>query len=203
VLAVVQYQHGIAAADQPRDVTDGVDRLPRRRAADRQHVQRADHRTGDVAGVPHATERDEPHPSAPVRRMPGRGLGGQPGLPRAARSDHGDQPAGVERPRHVVEFVPPADETGQPRRQPVGFGAGRRHLAAQHREMDVAQLAGRVDAELVGEGHSGPLEHRQRVGLPSRRAQGAHAQADQAFPQRMRLAGRLQVGEHLGVPPQL
>jgi len=71
------------------------------------------------------------------------------------------------------------DETGQGRRQ-----GGLLDRAAQDAQVQAAQLRGRVDAQLVGQGAAALLEHRQRVGGAAGGLQQPHQDAPEALVER-------------------
>jgi hypothetical protein len=70
----------------------------------------------------------------------------QPGLAGAARPGEGHQAGGGEQRADPLDLVAPADEAGQLGGQPGG-PRRLRGLAAEHREVQVGQLAGRAGAQ--------------------------------------------------------
>ncbi len=173
VLAVVQDQQDVPARHGPGDPLDGPGRVSRagghsgvrRRAEGRQHGPRHAVRAGGVG------EFGQPD----VRGGQGRGGGGegQPGLADAARAGQGDQPGAAQAFLNGRQVGVPADQGGEPAGEDGGPGVRERRGGGQHRQVGVAELGGRVGAQLLGQRPPGPLEHLQRRRLLAVRVQGA------------------------------
>ena len=156
--------------------------------------------------VGHRSELDQPDT---VRQLPqevGADLAGQPGLSGAARPDQGEQPVPGEQFGDRGDVVGPTDEAGE-----LGpeIGAGdpgidrRGQVAAEHRQLQLLQLIGWVDSQLVGEQAAGLFVRGECIRLSARSVERGDVLSAQPFPQRMCADQGFELGHHLGVPAEL
>lgn len=132
-------------------------------------------------------------------------LEGEPALAHAARPDERDQPVEVEALAHLAHQLLAADERGQGRGQGTrrrGRRRGEVGVVTQDRALQLLQLRGRLDAELVGEQAADPLVGRQGVGPALGAVQREHQLGPAPFPQRLLGHQRLELGHDLLVVPE-
>ena len=165
----------------------------------------------DVGGSPLA-ELDEQH-AVVVAVGDRRGdVPGQPRLAHPARTAQGDHPAAPHGVDDAREVRGAADEGAEryPRARCAGAGgrfrtggdrdAGDGQLLTQHPPLELPQLRGRVEAELVGEPRAEAGEGGERVALPAAGDQGLHEHADGPLPQRLGSHQRLELRHGLRGP---
>ena len=176
--------------------------------------ERGQHGAGHVGRLAHPGQLDEPAAKLACDR--GGHLGGQPGLAGAARADQGDQPVIGEPGDHLAQLALPADEAGQPGRQPpaaptglapqVRAGTGGRRqfrVVAQHGEVHPLERGGGLDAQLVGQCPAGAPVDGERVGLPAGQIERLDQERGQPLAQRLLGQPGTQLAEHLLVPAEL
>ena len=200
VLAVVEHQEEAARREH---VDDRVGERPLRPLL---HLERSRNRGGDRALVAHRAELDPAHPVGERRRHGVRQPAGQAGLAHPTGAEQGEDATGREQPLDQLEVLVAADEgrrlRGQvaTRRRRVGRRAPAPHLAPerevlpllQDRGLELAQVARRLEAEVVAQRGAEVLRHPQRLRLPTRPVEGEHQLPGELLPQRVLHRHRLE-----------
>ncbi len=201
VLAVVQDQQRLPLADRG----DEPVRQLRVRGPAEQGVPEAEPGERRLRHIAVRADGGELHQPGPVRQVAeqrARGLRGQPGLPRAARPDHGGEPVLGDELADRGDIGASADEGGQLGAQ-VGLAArfplphALPQLTPQQRDVQRGQLRRGVDAQRIGQGLPRALVHQQRLAVATGRGEGAHQRGDEPFPQRVRGHQAGQFRDHL------
>ncbi len=132
----------------------------------------------------------------------------QRGLAHPGRARHDDRvPAVHDRVERGQLTAPPGERPRRsrqlPRYRPGDIGDRQRGVRDQDLLVQQPQGGPRIGAELVGQPHPHLVVPQQRVGLASRPVQRQHQLPGQPFVPRQQGRHRLQLGQHLRVPPLL
>jgi hypothetical protein len=204
VLAVVGHHERAGTVAQ--GVGEHVEKIAAGLGRDTDDVSEQRHDVGDTA---RRGEVDEPRPPVESVAHPCGELDGQARLAASGWARQRDEAPLVELGGEVLELRVAPDERRQRRgqvarrrRTPGGDRERHRQLAPGDLGVELVQLGGRLQAELIPEGPPVPPEGPQRVGRSPRRRQGRHQQCPEPLAQRMLLDELEQLGRALAVPAE-
>ncbi len=187
MLAVVEDDQLAARPDAGHQAAGQVgvgDGRPYGHAAGVAHAERGEHRLRHTLGVAYRGELGEPDTVRHPARQRLAGLHGEPGLARATRAEHRDQPVLRQQRARAPHVVAPPDEARQPGAQVAplvplvahlgllpllgrpGLGRdGRWRVAPEHAEVQGGERGRGVGAEPGGEVRAGRLVGGERLHL--------------------------------------
>ena len=206
VLAVVDDQQQVGVTERGDRSLDLVaDPLATRPVG----LERGRHGRGDVVGIGHRGEIDEPASAAELGGAGQADLDREAGLARATRSDQRHEAMLAHRSPNVGQQIVAADEARERRDQiaddgdPGGGGDGaagrQRRRLRDDRGFEPLQLRTGIEALLLGEELPHVLIDGQRVALAARSIEREHELAPEALSERVLLRELLDLTENLAM----
>ncbi len=206
MLAVVEHEQELTAGEVLPQAVEH--RCGRARAVLHLDAERGRDSRRDIGGITDRRQVGEPDTFAVRIELAVTDLSGEPGLADAAGADDRHDAVPIEQRPGRVDLGAAPDERvgrdGQVRCRGTCRGRGRprraeRGILFEDRELQLAQLGSRVDAELLGEDRARTLVGTQGVTLPAGAIQRGHELRPEPFAQRMGLHGCFQLADQLGV----